>query len=121
MSRLRKKNIYETICNPGWSTRDLRPPSSFTTRLKKRQIREWGLPGGSVDYEEDHLISLELGGSPNDERNLWPEPYYESPGAKEKDVVEGYLHREVCAGKITLLDAQTAIVTDWYKVYVEIH
>ena len=27
------------------------------------------------DYQEDHLISLELGGNPTDPRNLWPEPY----------------------------------------------
>ena len=25
--------------------------------------------------EEDHLISLEVGGNPFDARNLWPEPY----------------------------------------------
>ena len=84
-------------------------------------MEEWGLPGTTADYEEDHLISLELGGNPNDPRNLWPEPYNPRPGARQKDTVENYLHNQVCAGTMTLIDAQNAIATDWYKVYLEIH
>jgi hypothetical protein len=56
-------NIEQTVCNPEWSTKSIRPPSSYTTRLKKEQIQEWGLPGTTADYEEDHFISLELGGA----------------------------------------------------------
>jgi hypothetical protein len=114
-------NIDATICNPNWSTKTLRPPTSYTSQLKREQIREWGLPGTGADYEEDHLISLELGGSPTDPRNLWPEAYTPKPGAREKDVVENYLHKQVCSGTVTLEEAQKAIATDWYKVYVEIH
>jgi hypothetical protein len=84
-------------------------------------MRERDLPGTAADYEEDHLIGLELGGDPRDPRNLWPEPYDPSPGAKQKDIVEKYLHNQVCAGAMTLQDAQYAIVTDWYRVYVQIH
>ena len=113
-------NIGETICNPEWTTRSVRPRTSYTNRLKKSQMRELGLPGGSADYEEDHLISLELGGSPGDPRNLWPEPYDPRPGAREKDAVERYLHKEVCDGAMTLREAQSAIATDWYKVYSRI-
>jgi hypothetical protein len=71
-------------------------------------------------YEVDHLISLELGGA-DDIRNLWPQPYYEHPGAHEKDVLEGYLRRQVCAGKITPTAAQQAIRLDWYKAYLDAH
>jgi hypothetical protein len=113
-------NIVDTICNPDWSTKEIRPPSSYTSRLKREQMQEWSLPGRTSDYEEDHLISLELGGNPTDPRNLWPEPYRPKPGAKEKDVVENYLHRQVCSGAMTLQAAQNAIATDWYKVYLEI-
>jgi len=115
-----QENVGETICNPDWSTRGIRPPSSYTSRLKKRQMAELGLPGATSDYEEDHLISLELGGSPDDPRNLWPEPYGAHPGAREKDVVENYLHKQVCSGEMTLADAQRAIAQDWYRVYMEI-
>lgn len=66
--------------------------------------------------EVDHLISLELGGS-NDIRNLWPQPYWQHPGAHEKDVVENWLHRQVCAGKMPLAEAQRQIVDDWFDVY----
>jgi hypothetical protein len=114
-------NVEETICNPNWSTRSIRPPESYTSRLKSQQMHEWGLPGTAADYEEDHLISLELGGSPSDPRNLWPEAYRPKPGAGEKDVVENYLHKQVCTGALTLEAAQKAIATDWYRVYMEIH
>lgn len=71
-------------------------------------------------YEIDHLISLELGGE-DDEKNLWPQPYYMHPGAHEKDAVENYLHREVCGGKMELQEAQREIATDWYQVYLDAH
>src|SRR5262249_52771193 len=61
--------LATTVCVPGYSKR-IRPPASYTGELKRRQIREWGLPGGPEDYQEDHLISLSLGGHPTDERNL---------------------------------------------------
>jgi hypothetical protein len=38
-------------------------------------------------------------------------------GAKSKDAVENQLHREVCAGTMTLQDAQHTIATDWFKYY----
>jgi hypothetical protein len=114
-------NIEQTICNPEWSTTSIRPPSSYMTRLKKEQMQKWGLPGTTTDYEEDHFISLELGGSTTDPRNLWPEPYDPTPGARQKDTVENYLHSQVCAGDMTLKQAQDAVTTDWYRVYLQIH
>ena len=47
---------------------------STRTALKLEQMREYGVGGEPSDYQEDHLISLELGGHPTDRRNLWPEP-----------------------------------------------
>ena len=90
-------------------------------RIKQQQIEELRLQGTTRDYEEDHLISLELGGSPTELNNLWPEAYEPRPGAREKDTVENYLHREVCAGNIGLREAQRAIVEDWYRIYLQIH
>jgi hypothetical protein len=83
-------------------------------------MRRLGLSGEPGEYEEDHLISLDLGGSPTDPRNLWPQPYSPKPGAREKDVVENYLKKQVCEGAMTLSEAQQAIATDWYKTYTEI-
>jgi hypothetical protein len=94
--------IGRTICVHGW-TRTIRPPSEYTTHLKLDQLRQLGLSGGPADYQEDHLISLELGGHPTDPRNLWPEPY---PRAAEVDGVENELNAAVCSGRLALAEAQ---------------
>jgi hypothetical protein len=66
-------------------------------------MREYGVGGSVSDYQEDHLISLELGGHPTDLRNLWPEPY---PRASEVDSIENDLNAKVCARELSLDDAQ---------------
>jgi hypothetical protein len=66
-------------------------------------MRTYGRAGTPHDYQEDHLISLELGGHPTDPRNLWPEPY---PRARDVDRIENELNAQVCSGKLTLADAQ---------------
>ena len=94
--------IRSTICVHGW-TRTIRPPSDYTSRLKLEQMRAYGLRGGPHDFQEDHLISLELGGHPTDPRNLWPEPY---PRAADVDAIENELNDAVCSGRISLDAAQ---------------
>lgn len=102
--------LATTVCKSGW-TATVRPPASYTNRLKRAQIAAYGYQDTDMKhYEEDHLISLELGGSPTDPRNLWPENPA-SPNAKDK--VENALHRAICAHKITLGAAQQAIATNW--------
>lgn len=78
------------------------------------------LSSPSEDYEIDHLISLELGGS-NDIANLWPEAAEPSPGYHEKDALENKLHEKVCAGDMTLDEARRAISSDWLNVYERLH
>jgi hypothetical protein len=116
-----QQNIRETICNPRWSTKSIRPEASYTNRLKVEQINEYGYSDSRLrDYEEDHFIPLELGGNPTDPKNLWPEPFETSipgGGAHAKDKVENYLHAEVCSGSLTLEQAQREITEDWYRVY----
>jgi hypothetical protein len=116
-----QENIRETICNPRWSTKSIRPEEAYTHRLKIQQIGEYGYSDSRLkDYEEDHFIPLELGGNPTDPQNLWPEPFETSipdGGAHSKDKVENYLHVEVCSGSLTLDQAQREIAEDWYRVY----
>src|ERR1039457_6747885 len=71
-SRVTQGNIRSTICKRGW-TATVRPSESYTEALKRSQIRLYGDYDGSKlsSYEEDHLISPELGGSPTSARNLW--------------------------------------------------
>jgi len=154
-------NIQENICSRQWSTKQIRPPSGYTSKLKRKQLREYGdtvhqtraeliNPNtGKVDttrcvahsdnmacFEEDHLISLEVGGNPTDPRNLWPEPYNTKVdwviiGAHQKDVVEGFIHDEICydipdakknsyipaTTSITLRRGQEILSGDWYACY----
>jgi hypothetical protein len=99
---VRQETIAGTICKRGW-TRTIRPPTSYTAALKLRQMREYGVGGDPSGYQEDHLISLELGGHPTDPRNLWPEP---QPHAGEVDRIENELNGKVCSGELTLAEAQ---------------
>lgn len=122
-SAVMQSNIRETICRRGFSKR-IRPPREYTERLKRHQIREYRYTDRRLrDYEEDHLVSLEIGGSPTSPRNLWPEPRHVIGGwgSEAKDRLENRLHTEVCRGRLPLAEAQRAIASDWiaaYKRYV---
>lgn len=102
-------NIDQTICVSGY-TKTVRPSVEYTDKLKIQQMAEYGFTDSISQHEEDHLISLEIGGSPSDPHNLWPEPG-NSPNPKDK--VEDFLHTAVCSGRISLSDAQKRIATDW--------
>ena len=159
-----QQNIQETICNRHWSTKQVRPPAQYTSKLKRKQLREYGdtvrqtraelinPATGKLDatrcvphsdnmacYEEDHLISLEDGGDPTDPRNLFPEPFNTHVGgmimgAHQKDVVEGFIHDEICydiphskrnsyipaTTSITLKRGQEILARDWYACYLAI-
>ena len=109
-------NIHKTICVPGY-TATIRPPSSYTSALKTRQLATYyrGNCANLSNCEEDHLISLEIGGNPTDEKNLWPEP-----NAALKDQCENRLKAAVCAGTLTLKAAQQGIVGNW-KTFCSAH
>lgn len=105
--------INSTICVSGW-TATVRPSTSYTNALKVQQIAAYGYTDTSTsDYEEDHLVPLELGGAPKDAANLWPEPRYGDETAASKDSVENKLKKAVCNGTVTLDDARSAMATDW--------
>ena len=102
------------ICVPGYSKK----VRNVTAAVKRLVYESYGItrhkPG---NYEVDHLISLELGGS-NSVRNLWPQSYRTHPwNARVKDALENELHRRVCAGTLELGVAQRVIAQDWVSAY----
>jgi Protein of unknown function (DUF3761) len=112
-------NIGSTICVSGY-TATVRPASSYTTSLKISQLRGSYSRYADLktgDFEEDHLISLEIGGSPSSPMNLWPEPYKGSYGARIKDQLENKLHSLVCSDQLPLKTAQSAVATNWIAAY----
>ncbi|MFE4758479.1 hypothetical protein ACFRIB_51470 [Streptomyces mirabilis] len=108
-----QSNIGSTICVSGW-TDTVRPPTSYTNPLKAQGIIDYGYSDTNMsDYEEDHLVPLELGGAPRDPGNLWPEPHYGTKTASTKDGTETKLKNAVCNGTITLSAARSAIKNNW--------
>src|SRR5579884_3256426 len=103
----------DKICQPGYS----RSVRNVPTSVKNQVYAEYGIYHHSTgEYEVDHLVSLELGGS-NDISNLWPEAASPTPGFHQKDQVENYLHDQVCSGAMSLQEAQVEIATNWLAVY----
>ncbi|MEN9613898.1 MAG: hypothetical protein RLZZ347_205 [Candidatus Parcubacteria bacterium] len=103
------------VCVSGY-TKTVR---NVSTAVKKMVFKEYAIPWSlHSNYEVDHLISLELGGS-NDVSNLWPESYLIKDGSRTKDTFENYLHRQVCGGKLSLVEAQKEIKGGWREYYRE--
>jgi hypothetical protein len=103
--KVTQKTIASTVCVPGW-TKTIRPSASYTNALKKQQLAAWHYADQNpIHYEEDHLISLEIGGAPRAKNNLWPEPRSQ---AKKSDPRENAWHKKLCNGTLTLKQAQRA-------------
>jgi len=112
-------NIRSTICVVGW-TATVRPPVSYTNQLKYSQLHSGYNLDGDVnmkDYEEDHIVPLEVGGNPNSPLNLFPEPRNIKLGSYVKDQLENRMHQLVCSGQISLKVAQSVFLTNWEKGY----
>ncbi|MCL4518984.1 MAG: hypothetical protein M1587_07290, partial [Thaumarchaeota archaeon] len=116
-SNVTQDNIYSTICVSGW-TSTVRPPTSYTNPLKIASIQDYRYNDTLLsDYEEDHLIPLELGGNPASVYNLWAQPHEASYNSYQKDALENYLKSQVCDGKLQLAQAQTEIATNWVQYW----
>jgi hypothetical protein len=109
--------LNSTICRSGYSS-SIRPPESITSIEKRANARSYGYRGSLAQAEYDHLVSLEIGGDPNDPRNLWVEP--PSPGhradqgfSNPKDAIENRAHELVCSRTVGLVAMQRAMATNW--------
>ena len=104
----------DRVCTPGYSKTVRNVPQ----KLRKEVFAEYGVPYSQPrgSYEVDHLIPLALGGD-NEIANLFPQPAEPPPGFREKDIVEIFLHEEVCAGRADLASSQWQIANDWLAIY----
>src|SRR5665213_2478385 len=103
-----------TICRSGYSSSVRDVPES-----EKNQVyAEYGITHHTTgQYEIDHLISLELGGS-NAIGNLWPELNDHPRGyLNSKDILENRLHALLCTGQIGLHSVQALIASNWVSAY----
>jgi hypothetical protein len=112
----------DQICATKWGTDE----RHVTDTMKGKVFANYGytgnydprcVPSGNRHCEIDHLISRELGGA-DDVANLWPQAYGSQPwNADLKDKLENRLHKEMCAGNVTLQEAQDMLVKDWRVAY----
>ena len=115
--------IQSTICVAGWA-KTVRPPVSYTNKIKKQRMIDQGLNGQKMsDFELDHIKSIEDGGSPTDPKNLWNEAWYLNIlgydlGAHTKDAAENATKRAICSGKITLNEGRNQLAKDWTVLYL---
>jgi len=103
----------QKLCVSGYTRSVRNVPDSE----KAQVFAEYGVTSHATgQYEVDHLIPLELGGS-NALANLWPEAAAPTPGFHQKDQLENYLHDRVCSGAMSLKDAQHEIAVNWIAAY----
>lgn len=120
--RVTQATLAKTVCRRDPTTHRVVSYTAgvrnVTETMKKQVFAAYGIDWSRhSDFEVDHLVSLELGGS-NDLKNLWPESYVAKPlNAHVKDALEDRLHALVCQGKLRLDNAQFAIRSDWVAAY----
>ncbi len=108
---IRTSDTHE-LCDPAFRTKPFR---KTTAAMKKKVCQEYGAKNcPNVKLGEiDHLTPLELGGL-DDVKNLWWQP---TPQYHQKDKVENWVKKQVCAGKMDLEQAQKQMIDNWYVLF----
>ena len=109
--------VERNLCAEDFRTEPIRASIKDFEKLKKDVCEEYGVAACNASVEGDHLISLENGGCKDCLQNLWPQPEDAAGvvGFHTKDVVENRTHELICAGKVTLEQAQRGLAGDWYQ------
>lgn len=104
------------VCATVWG-KDARHVSAA---MKRRVFERDGYPLGNKDprgpFEIDHIVPRSLAGA-DTVANLQVQQYFGPWNAYKKDRLEGQAHRDVCAGKISLQEAQGWFIDDWKAAY----
>lgn len=111
--------IKQTICVSGW-TNTIRPSSSYTSKLKARELKA-GIKLGIYTPDAtmamfvlDHDVPLQVGGAPKDPKNLHLQ--FKADGLL-KDKIEALVRRRVCSGRITLAQGQDVFMSKRWRSY----
>ena len=76
---------------------------SMNEVARRADFARYGIPWSERGrYEDDHLVPLCLGGA-DTTANRWPQPRWGEWNAYQKDDLEGYACRTVCAGRLGAL------------------
>jgi hypothetical protein len=99
------------ICTPGYARAHRMAFGAPGEYERYRAVMEaYGIPRDLWHlYELDDRVPIELGGA-NLPSNLWPQIFDD---ARRKDRLENAEHHAVCAGRVSLADAQALFLGDW--------
>jgi hypothetical protein len=115
--RVTQQSVADTICRLGYAD-TVSPPLDEMMEYKERLLAQHGIHSGEgTRYALDRRVPIVLGGSPDAPANLGLLPWAGHRGERRKELLTAKLKRCVCAGQITLSEAQAAIGGDWPAVY----
>lgn len=115
--RVTQQSVGETICRPGYAD-TVAPPFGELMAHKDRMLAARGIDSDSgVAFALDRRVPIVLGGSPDAPSNLDLLPWAGQRGERRKARAAVMLKRCVCEGKLSLAEAQAAIVGNWSVVY----
>ena len=109
-----RDHVVSDVCTPDYA----RHARHVTLEERHDVFARYHVPYAlHSQYELDHLIPLEIGGS-NRESNLWPQPRSGEWSSRRKDRLENRLHDLVCRGGLPIVAAQRAIAENWVAAYL---
>ncbi|ABE33993.1 hypothetical protein DR64_7293 [Paraburkholderia xenovorans LB400] len=115
--RVTQQSVGETICRPGYAD-TVAPPFDELMARKDRLLAARGIDADNgVAFALDRRVPIVLGGSPDAPSNLDLLPWAGQQGERRKARAAVMLKRCVCEGKLSLAEAQAAIVGNWSVVY----
>lgn len=116
--RVTQQSVASTICRPGYAD-TVSPPLDEMLDHKDRLLAERGIDADNgTSYALDRRVPIVLGGSPHAPVNLDLLPWSGHAGERRKALLTARLKRCVCAGRISLAQAQAAIAGDWPADYM---
>ncbi|MFM0340361.1 hypothetical protein [Paraburkholderia fungorum] len=115
--RVTQQSLGETICRPGYADA-VAPPFDKLMARKDRMLAARGMDAAEgFAFALDRRVPVVLGGSPDDPSNLDLLPWAGPLGERRKARAAVMLKRCVCEGKLSLAQAQAAIVGNWSVIY----
>lgn len=115
--RVTQESVGETICRPGYAD-TVAPPFDELMAHKDRMLAARGIDADNGPaFALDRRVPIVLGGSPKAPSNLDLLPWAGQQGERRKARAAVMLKRCVCEGKLSLAEAQAAIVGNWSVVY----
>ncbi|WP_233272752.1 hypothetical protein [Paraburkholderia acidisoli] len=116
-ARVTQQSVAQTICRPGYAD-TVAPPFDETMALKDRLLASRGIDADEgVGYALDRHVPIVLGGAPDATANFDLLPWGGHAGERRKSLLTVRLKRCVCAGRMSLAEAQAAITGNWSHQY----